>query len=198
MTTASKTVLISSGLLLCLGLGACSRVKDKSGPSALYYQAYADTDPKKIGMLKPGSPEEKAAVERFKDFLSVISEEQVRTKLRKTYAKDAYFNDTLREFRDVDSIEAYLIKTAQNVDTCTVEFLDQASSGGEYYFRWLMKIRFKKFRKGEEQDSIGITHIRFNKEGLVVFHQDYWDAAGNFFEKVPVVGWMIRRIKGSL
>ena len=173
-------------------------MKDKNGPSALYYKAYEATDPKTVGMLKPGSPEEKAAVERFKDFLSVISEQQVKTKLRQTYAPDAYFNDTLKEINDIDTLEKYLLKTAENVDSCTVEFLDTASSGGEYYFRWLMKIRFKKFHKGEEQPSIGITHIRFNKEGKVVFHQDYWDAAGNFFEKIPVLGWMIGKVKGSL
>jgi limonene-1,2-epoxide hydrolase len=176
----------------------CSRVKDKPGPSALYQKVYEATDPRKAGMLKPGSPEEKAAVERFKDFLSVISEEQVRTKLRQTYADDAYFNDTLKEISDVATLEKYLLKTAENVDSCTVEFLDTASAGGEYYFRWLMTVRFKKFKKGEDQPSIGITHIRFNKEGKVVFHQDYWDASENFFEKIPVLGWMIRKVKGSL
>jgi len=42
------------------------------------------------------------------------------------------------------------------------------------------------------------SHIRFNAAGQVVFHQDYCDSGGNLFEHIPVVGWLIRRIKARL
>ena len=51
---------------------------------------------------------------------------------------------------------------------------------------------------GETVRSIGMSHIRFNSAGLVILHQDYWDSGGNLFEHIPVVGWLIRRIKARL
>ena len=63
---------------------------------------------------------------------------------------------------------------------------------------WTMNVRFKKFKKGETVRSIGMSHIRFNSAGQVVLHQDYWDSGGSLFEHIPVVGWLIRRIKARL
>lgn len=168
------------------------------GPSPLYYQMYENTKPEKTGGLAPGSPEEKAAIGRFTKFFGDLSTENIRENLRKTYADRLYFNDTLKEISDIDTLEHYLLDTAANVDSCTVTIHDVISKNGDYYFRWEMFIKFKKFRKGEVQPSIGMTHIRFDKDGRIVFHQDYWDAAANLFEKVPVVGWMIRKIKKRL
>jgi hypothetical protein len=51
---------------------------------------------------------------------------------------------------------------------------------------------------GETVQSIGMSHIRFNSAGQVVLHQDYWDSGSNLFEHIPVVGWLIRRIKARL
>ena len=39
-----------------------------------------------------------------------------------------------------------------------------------------------------------MTHVRFDENGKVVFHQDYWDG-GTVYERVPVVGWLIGEIK---
>ena len=169
-----------------------------TGPSDLYKKVYDATDPKKAGFLKPGSDEEKRAVKNFTDFLSDLSTGSVKNGTAKVYAEDAYFNDTLKEITGAPAIEAYLYRTAESVDACTVDFLDVSSHEGEYYFRWLMKVKFKKFKRGEVQPSIGVTHIRFNREGKVAFHQDYWDAAGNLFEQIPVLGWVIRKIKKGL
>ena len=53
-------ILISAGLLF-----GYSKMSAQPGPSANYYQAYEASDPKKGLGLKPGSQEEKEAIERF-------------------------------------------------------------------------------------------------------------------------------------
>ncbi|HVE13128.1 MAG TPA: nuclear transport factor 2 family protein [Elusimicrobiota bacterium] len=185
---------------MCATLAAagCSSAGKQADPLAFQKEGMAATDPKKIGALAPGSEEEKRAIARFKDFFSVWNEENIRKKIKDTYAADLYFNDTLKSVRDVKELEAYMVRGAQAVDSCTVEYLDVLSKDGEYYFHWRMDILFKKFRKGKLQSSYGISHIRFDKDGKVVYHQDYWDAAGNFFEKIPLLGAGIRFIKRQL
>ena len=75
---------------------------------------------------------------------------------------------------------------------------DISSSGGDYYVRWTMDIRFKNYNDGKVARSVGISHLRFDGDGKIVLHRDYWDAAGGLYEYLPMVGGLIRWIKGRL
>jgi hypothetical protein len=37
--------------------------------------------------------------------------------------------------------------------------------------------------------------VVFNEEGRVTMHRDYWDAAEELYEKLPVVGALMRWLK---
>ena len=41
----------------------------------------------------------------------------------------------------------------------------------------------------------GGSLLRISSDGLVNYHRDYWDAAEELYEKIPVLGWFLRRIK---
>ena len=98
----------------------------------------------------------------------------------------------------MDPLEHYLVETARNVESCKVEIDEVLTSSSGVYVRWRMGIRFKKFHQGATQESIGMTHLRFDKEGRVVYHQDYWDSGANLFEKIPLLGSGIRAVKRRL
>ena len=61
-----------------------------------------------------------------------------------------------------------------------------------------MTLRFKNLQRGKDTTSIGMSHIRFNSEGQVVLHQDFWDSSAGLFEHMPALGWMIRAVKRRL
>jgi hypothetical protein len=145
--------------------------------------------------VAPGSTEEKEGIERFKGLFSDLSAENVRSKIRDVYAEDVYFNDTLKEIRGIAALEQYLVESADAVESCSASVGDVAVNNGNYYFRWTMDIRFKRFKKGRLTHSIGMSHIRFNKDGKIRLHQDYWDSAAGLFQHLPLVGYLIRKIK---
>ena len=98
-----------------------------------------------------------------------------------------------------DQMRSYLKHSAEAVESCVVEVKETLSNEtGDYYLRWVMTIRFKRFKKGQDTQTIGISHVRFNPDGLVCFHQDYWDSTAGIFEHIPVLGWMIGKIKARL
>ena len=41
----------------------------------------------------------------------------------------------------------------------------------------------------------GASHLVLNEQGLVTLHRDYWDAAEELYEKLPVVGALMRWLK---
>jgi type I restriction enzyme M protein len=51
------------------------------------------------------------------------------------------------------------------------------------------------YRGGAEQKIAGATHLVFNAEGQIELHRDYWDAAEELYEKLPVVGSLMRWLK---
>jgi hypothetical protein len=64
--------------------------------------ALAQTQP----TVPQGSPEERFATNRFKEFLSNLSAENVRAQVRLVYATNAWLNDTLKTVRGTEAIEA--------------------------------------------------------------------------------------------
>lgn len=192
-------IWLGSGLLWCM-LGSLTLVYAAPGASSMAFlqnhqQILQETDPQLRGTLTPGSPEETAALDRLKALFADLSATNVRTHLKTVYANDTYFNDTLVTIRGAQALEDHMVKTSEAVHSCKVDFLDVVSHNGDYYLRWHMHILFKQLKKGEVQSSIGMSHMRFNREGLVTYHQDYWDSATHFFEKLPVMGGLLRLIK---
>jgi len=148
--------------------------------------------------LEEGSEEESRAIERFQSLLSDFKAPDFGERIPEVYAEDVFFNDTIKTVHGAPAVEEYLTATGEAIDKGTVEFLDLVADNGNYYFRWVMTIRFKRFARGEDKRSIGMTHVRFDSAGKVVLHQDFWDSAGGLFEHVPALGWMLRRAKKGL
>lgn len=143
-----------------------------------------------------GSPEEKAAVDRFRRFFGQLTEENARVLTRETYAEHFFFFDTLKVLTERDALEEYFVETALNTESVQAHVEEVARAGSNFYIRWRMDIRLKKFRRGQTLQSVGMTHLRFNDDGRIILHHDYWDASAGFFEHVPALGSIIRWIRG--
>ncbi len=133
-------------------------------------------------------------VELFSD----LQNDEVPQRVAKTYAENLYFNDTLHTFTRRDALTKYLIDGANRVDEINVRFEDIANSDNNYYVRWVMEMNFKVMGKSIESKSIGISQIRLDDDGKIIFHQDFWDNTTGFFGHLPVVGGVLNRIKASM
>jgi hypothetical protein len=60
---------------------------------------------------------------------------------------------------------------------------------------WEFRFQFRAYHKGEEQVILGASHLVFDAQGLVTRHRDYWDAAEELYEKLPLVGGLMRWLK---
>ena len=145
-----------------------------------------------------GSTAEREAIGRFESFLGHLDEKTAREQTEKVYAPDAFLNDTLKTLHGSPSIRDYFIKTAQGLESMTVTFDDVAVSGRNYYFRWTMDTRMKHLAHGKNVRTIGVTMVRFDPQGRVTLHQDFWDSAQGVWDHVPVVGAVIRWIQAKI
>jgi hypothetical protein len=49
--------------------------------------------------------------------------------------------------------------------------------------------------RSEEQCIRGGTHLRLAADGRILEHRDYWDAAEELYEKLPLLGALMRWLK---
>lgn len=166
-------------------------------PPDNYERALAETRKESLLLREAGAEMEQEAIQAFIDLFTVFSAERLRGGVRELYTDDAYFRDPFTELTGAEAIEAYLIKGAEASAECTFDIQDVAYSDGNYYFRWVMRLRLNRYADQPADVSIGVTHVRFNRDGKIIFHQDYWDAA-NLYEKLPVLGGLIRWVKNQV
>ena len=158
-----------------------------------YYRELAATDPAKAALVKPGSAEEKAGIEAFRDYYKVFAADVIQRGTKNLYAKDAFFKDGYKEVKGVEAIETYFIATTKAIVSCTFDITDVSVHEGNYYFRWVMKLTIQRDRDNP-MEQVGMSHVRFGPDGKVVFHTDYWDTS-IVFERAPVIGSIIRWAK---
>lgn len=135
-------------------------------------------------------------VQRFQEFFSDVTPESIRRLTPELYARDVWFNDTLKTLRGRDSVEEYFLKSTDHVDFIRAKVVDSAFSGRNCYVRWVMDVQFKGAK--EPIRTVGMTLLRFDGEGRVVLHQDFWDSSAGFYEHLPVLGGLLRWIKSKI
>lgn len=128
--------------------------------------------------------------------LGDMKSDSLSANIREVYADKLYFNDTLHTHTNAKSLAEYMEKTVHSVHTIEIEFNDTVVNQKDAYVRWVMS--FKKSPKSEPVTSIGMTHLRFNAQGEIILHQDYWDGVEGLYRTVPILGFMLERVKKAL
>ena len=63
------------------------------------------------------------------------------------------------------------------------------------FLAWDFEFRFRSFRPHMTQCIHGSSLITFDAAGRVAVHRDYWDAAEELYEKLPLLGTVLRCLK---
>lgn len=161
---------------------------------------YNDRVDEFLDVLKtiPTTADHSAAGEHFGQLFTNFHEDAREEVIRQVYADKFYFNDTFKTFTSIDELIPYMEETAENVKTTTVEILDVSKSDSDYYLRWSMTMEFTAKGRMINSRSIGMTQLRFNDEGKIILHQDYWDGAEGFYQHLPYIGYFVRKVRDSL
>lgn len=162
-----------------------------AGPNALYKEWLDKTA--EIAAEPRGNAEEKAWVEKVQNAFHPFTPETTQKNFPLAYAEEIYFRDAFHTYTDRKAMVDYMVKSAEMSPGVTFEFSPVVRSGIDFYLPWIMVLPAEE---GEDPlRSLGMSHLRFNKEGKVIFHQDYWDSAHVLVPKVPVANGIIELVK---
>ncbi len=114
--------------------------------------------------------------------------------LGRIYHPQARFKDPFNEvqgLRAVQGVFKHMFSTLHEPRFVVRHALVQ---GNESFITWDFLFRFRRSR--DTLRSIhGSTHLLLDSQGFITSHRDYWDTAEELYEKLPVVGGLMRWMK---
>ena len=132
-------------------------------------------------------------VDRVVAYFEAITPEGV-ARLGEFYTPDAAFKDPFNAVRGVPAIEKIFAHMFVALHEPRFVVNDIVVQGDQAFLTWDFVFRFRRFREGEQRVR-GASHLRFAPDGRIALHRDYWDAAEELYEKLPVVGGLMRWLK---
>ena len=112
------------------------------------------------------------------------------------YTDDARFKDPFNEVRGLAPVQRIFAHMFTTLDAPRFVVLTALVEGDQGFLTWDFLFRMKG--QALERRIHGSSHLRFAPDGRIADHRDYWDAAEEFYEKLPLLGSLLRWIKRRL
>jgi len=139
----------------------------------------------------------RAAVDRVCSFYETLSPSSL-TGIGSLYAPDACFKDPFNAVRGVPAITRIFEHMFENLHQPRFVVTRRLVDGQEAFLVWEFHLRLRRFGADTPQIIHGGSHLVLGPDGRVTRHRDYWDAAEELYEKLPVLGalmrWLRRRV----
>jgi hypothetical protein len=137
------------------------------------------------------------ALARYVDLCQNLSRDRI-AELAELCAADVHFRDPFNDVRGIELFQKCMSKMFDDVGDPAFEVHDSVFSQEHRelaYLRWTFTCRMR----GRGALSIeGMTEVHFDHRGYVNAHLDHWDSGRQLYEKLPVVGFLLRRIRRRL
>lgn len=180
-------------------LSSCSSPSlNLTAPDAAYRAALESTQDSAKTALKEGSDEEKQAIARLQDLFRHYTPEGITERIDAVYAEEVFFRDGFRYVTNRKDLLDYMKHGSEALRSSEFIFTEASVRDGNYYLPWTMRLNLNRDKPDEWSEVLGISHLRFNADGLIVFHQDYWDPTDVLWKRIPVAGWIIQKVRAKL
>jgi hypothetical protein len=144
------------------------------------------------------SPDYGARLRAYGEFLAAISAERV-DELRTLAAPDVRFRDPFNDVQGIEPMLRVFYKMFEDARDIRFDVLHSASAGPVGYLRWEMSLRpTSRLMSGQTLRFSGVSEVRFDEQGRVALHVDHWDAGAQFYERLPLLGGLLRLIRRPL
>ncbi|PQA83575.1 isomerase [Limnohabitans sp. TS-CS-82] len=143
------------------------------------------------------SDSEAAALQRVVDFFEQLQPADV-ARIADIYTADAQFKDPFNEVQGVPAIEAIFAHMFRELDAPRFVITQRVQQGAQCFVTWDFLFAMRRFDAGKTQVIRGASHLVLREEAgvwRVAVHRDYWDAAEELYEKLPVLGSLMRWLK---
>lgn len=110
------------------------------------------------------------------------------------YAADAVFIDPFNHLEGLTAVRAVYQHMFDTLDHPRFVVTQIVSEGQLGFMTW----GFLFEARGKAMQINGSTQFELNDAGLIILHRDYWDVAQQVYEKIPLLGSILRLLRRKL
>lgn len=146
-------------------------------------------------------------LESYANAFENLSPNNYRESLSHLLAEDVYFKDPFNELHGKEETLKVFAHMFDSVDKPKFKVThfgllrprtqyrhDKDPFIGMLY--WQFNFRLKN--SDQELTIDGTSRVTFNNKGLINRHIDYWDPSETIYKRIPVVSWLIKKIRQKL
>jgi len=111
------------------------------------------------------------------------------------YGPQARFKDPFNEVQGLHEVKRIFEHMYVALEAPHFVITGSMVDGAQAFLTWDFKFTFRRFDTQNLQTIRGGTHLQYDLNGLITLHRDYWDAAEELYEKLPVLGGVMRWLK---
>lgn len=134
------------------------------------------------------------AVDRIVHTFQTLTPMAVET-LDTIYAPDARFKDPFNDVQGLTEIQHIFRHMFANLEDPRFTITTRIVQETQCFLAWEFHFGFKRFQQRQAQCIMGGSHLLLDAAGHITLHRDYWDAAEELYEKLPLVGGVMRWLK---
>ncbi len=134
-------------------------------------------------------------LQSIKRFYEALCADDI-AQLGRHYGEHVYFRDPFNEVRGLAAVQRIFAHMFETLDEPRFVVRDAFGEGEQAFLSW--DFSFRRRGGGQEWRIHGSSHLRFAPDGKVIYHRDYWDAAEELWEKLPLLGSLLRYLKAKL
>jgi steroid Delta-isomerase len=136
-------------------------------------------------------------IEELVSFFETVSPETV-SRIGGLYASDARFKDPFNDVQGVPAIEHIFRHMFTQVEAPRFVVTERIVQYDSAMLAWRFEFGVRVGKRVHPQVVNGVTHFKFDGEGKVSLHRDYWDTGEELYMKLPVLGWLVRALRRRL
>ena len=108
------------------------------------------------------------------------------------YSPQAYFRDPFNEVRGIEELRRVFEAMYETLEAPRFRITATIQEDSRAVLIWDFDFRVKKWQPQVTRTIHGLSVVHFGADVRVTYHRDYWDAAGELYAKLPLVGPLMR------
>ena len=132
----------------------------------------------------------------YTDFFSQLSPGTLG-QLAEVMTEDVHFVDPFNDIHGLEAVERIFLHMFDSLQNPVFKVRHAAMSTG-HERRGLISWEMTSLLNGKPYNIAGMSEVSFAADGRVCAHIDYWDAGQQFYERIPVIGSILKIIRARL
>ncbi len=136
------------------------------------------------------------AIQRFIEAYTHLNKDNL-SGLQSVYHEQCLFEDPIHTCEGWDALHHHLKTMYDNTTQCKFVIKTWTGNEEQLFLQWSLTFAHTKLFSGKKQELEGCSRVEF-ADGRVRYHRDFFDLGGMVYEGLPLIGFLIRRIKSRL